>query len=81
VLHVVKGQWIMMSPIAMRQGTARCLVKDSGHPYLPVFVELKQRPRGWGVVRFEGQCPCCFGVGVNDGEICPLCFGDGWGLR
>ncbi len=33
----------------------------------------------WCMESLKFECPICFGEGVNDGETCPICRGNGWG--
>ena len=40
----------------------------------------KMVDRCWLLKSLEFQCPGCFGEGINNGELCTLCGGKGWGV-
>jgi hypothetical protein len=48
-----------------------------GSPQRATFVDVGANE--WRLQSLKFQCPVCFGSGTNDGEVCIVCNGAGWG--
>lgn len=75
------GEWTIPRPALVHSGVARCLLVDGSYPNTRVMTEFHLQPDGWLLMAFDAECPLCFGTGVNNGCICDLCFGKGWGTH
>lgn len=78
---VASGRWRIVSPLLRRSDVVKCLVSDSDSPGTLVIAEMRRQGDQWVITLFSQQCPVCFGSGVNDEQICDLCFGVGWGTH
>ena len=41
---------------------------------------VREHGHDWLLKSLKFQCPVCFGTGKNDGQICSMCGGLGWGV-
>jgi hypothetical protein len=79
---VASGTWQIACAPIVRSNKCKCLVVDTNYPNTRVLIELNaQSDGGWSLVAFDAECPVCFGTGINNGCICDLCFGIGWGTH
>lgn len=77
---IARGSWRCGGPPRVREGIAKCLLTDSKWPAHRAMIELRLRSGQWVLTSIEVECPCCFGTGINEGCVCDLCFGAGWGV-
>lgn len=76
---VADGKWRRACQPRVYSGIAKCLLIDTKSRSERVMMELRLRSGKWVVTYFESECPVCFGSGINESQICSLCFGIGWG--
>jgi hypothetical protein len=64
--------------VVVEPGTA-CVIfeDDAGYPHRAKMT-LSQESK-WLLLELKFQCPACFGDGVNNGQRCTICGGEGWG--
>src|SRR6185312_17231297 len=76
-----KGRLRIVSGPILLKHAAKVLLSAGGDclPCLATFA--KDEHGSWRLSAMEEQCAVCFGSGINDGQLCDMCFATGWGVH
>jgi hypothetical protein len=78
----------LLNSVGSIVGIRECEITSQGEASIYFYdrTECRQRAMleraessGWKLKSLKFECPICFGIGENDGAICTMCGGSGWG--